>query len=73
MASWTEEEMDVRMGRVLRWGVLLAALVMVAGAVVFLLHSARTVPITERSGPATRRFRACEAFLARRAGGMEAE
>lgn len=38
MANWSEEQLDIRMGRVLRWGVLLAAAVMIAGAVVFLLH-----------------------------------
>jgi uncharacterized membrane protein len=38
MADWSDEQLDIRMGRVLRWGVLLAASVMLAAAAVFLYH-----------------------------------
>ena len=44
MARWTEAELDVRMGRLLQWGVTLAALVMVCGAAVFLFHNAERAP-----------------------------
>ena len=44
MARWTEAEADVRMGRLLQWGVVLAALVMVCGAAVFLFHHGERVP-----------------------------
>lgn len=44
MARWTEAEMDVRMGRLLQWGVVLAAVVMVFGAAVYLFHAGERVP-----------------------------
>jgi len=44
MARWTEAETDVRMGRLLQWGVVLAAVVMGCGAAVFLYHNAERVP-----------------------------
>jgi uncharacterized membrane protein len=44
MAQWTEEEIEVRMGTLLKWGVILATVVMLTGAVVFLFHNGRNVP-----------------------------
>jgi len=44
MPRLTEAEMDVRMGRLLQWGVVLAAVEMVCGAAVFLIHNAEGVP-----------------------------
>lgn len=39
MRIWTEEEIDVRMGRLLQWGVVIASVVMAAGATIFLIRT----------------------------------
>ena len=44
MTAWTETELDIRMGRLLQWGITLAACVMFIGAAVFLFHYAKTLP-----------------------------
>jgi uncharacterized membrane protein len=44
MTAWTETELDIRMGRLLQWGITLAACVMLIGAAVFLFHYAKTLP-----------------------------
>lgn len=43
MAQWTEADIDPRMGRLLKWGVILATTVMLIGAAVFLVHNGKNV------------------------------
>jgi len=42
--AWTDKEFDVRLGRVLRAGVLLAAIVVSFGGVVYLVRHGHAVP-----------------------------
>ena len=44
MAQWTEEEIDIRIGTLLKWSILLASVVMLIGGVVFLYHNGTAVP-----------------------------
>jgi uncharacterized membrane protein len=52
MTAWTEAELDIRMGRLLQWGITLAASVMLIGAAVYLFHYGKSLPSyrTFRSG-----------------------
>lgn len=43
MERWTEAEIDVQMGTLLKWGVILATVVMLIGAAVFLLHNGKSI------------------------------
>ena len=44
MASWGDEQIDLAMGRVLRTGVVLASVVMLIGAVLYLLRHGTELP-----------------------------
>jgi uncharacterized membrane protein len=44
MKTWTDTELDAKMGRLLQLGVMLSASVMLIGAAVFLYHNGRSVP-----------------------------
>lgn len=39
MRIWTEQEIDVRMGKLLQWGVVIASAFMLAGAAIFLTRN----------------------------------
>lgn len=38
MRSWTDEDLEVKIGRLLRWGILAAAMVMLAGGCAYLVR-----------------------------------
>lgn len=44
MAQWTEEQIEIRIGTVLKWGVGVATAVMLIGAAVYLFHNGSAKP-----------------------------